>query len=397
MSTLRSVVEALAQAAADGEPVVLASVVRVVGSSYGGVGARMLVHADGRIVGLVSGGCLESDLAEHARQVHATGRARLVTYDTRADDDALWGLGLGCNGLVEVLLEPLPPARAGATGRLLADALAGDGPAVLATVVEGTRAADGSGGAPAVGAHALLAADGRVHPLGDWGDGEALTTLAGSAALRRDALAAGRRGLVCALAGVQVACEVIAPAVRLVVCGSGPDVAPVVALASRLGWDVTVVDHRPAAAARPERLPGARVVACDAARRLADALPLGPHTAAVVMSHHFARDTDYVAALLEAGAGYVGVLGPRARTGRMLAELAARGQHVPAHAPGIGGPLHAPVGLDVGGDGPEAIALAVVAEVSAVVHGRAGGSLRDRAAALHDAPVRLAPGPGQPS
>jgi xanthine/CO dehydrogenase XdhC/CoxF family maturation factor len=92
------VADALAQAARAGESVVLASVVRVVGSSYGGVGARMLVRADGAIVGLVSGGCLESDLAEHARQAHAAGQARLVTYDTRADDDAVWGLGSAATG-----------------------------------------------------------------------------------------------------------------------------------------------------------------------------------------------------------------------------------------------------------------------------------------------------------
>src|SRR5918997_1175654 len=114
MTTRRAVLDALAAAAAAGEAVVLATGVRVVGSSYGGVGARMLVRVDGSTVGLVSGGCLESDLAAHARRLHATGRAEVVTYDTRADDDGVWGLGLGCNGLIDVLLEPLPPERASA-------------------------------------------------------------------------------------------------------------------------------------------------------------------------------------------------------------------------------------------------------------------------------------------
>ncbi|MGZ8493295.1 MAG: XdhC family protein, partial [Gemmatirosa sp.] len=107
MTTLPAIVDALSRAAVSHEAVVLATVVRVVGSSYGGVGARMLVRVDGTTVGLVSGGCLESDLAEHARRVHATGRAEVIAYDTRADDDAVWGLGLGCNGLIEVLLQPL--------------------------------------------------------------------------------------------------------------------------------------------------------------------------------------------------------------------------------------------------------------------------------------------------
>jgi len=112
VTTHREVVGALSRAAADGNSVVLATVVRVTGSSYGGVGARMVIRDDSSTVGLVSGGCLESDLAEHARRVRASGRAEVVTYDTRNDDDAPWGLGLGCNGLIEVLLEPLPPLQA---------------------------------------------------------------------------------------------------------------------------------------------------------------------------------------------------------------------------------------------------------------------------------------------
>jgi xanthine dehydrogenase accessory factor len=114
-------------------------------------------------------------------------------------------------------------------------------------------------------------------------------------------------------------------------------------------------------------------------------VPLDARTAGVVMSHHVARDTDYLAALLEARVGYVGALGPRSRTERMLGELAARGETLFAAASAAGGPLHAPVGLDLGGDGPEAIALAVVAEVAAMAHGRSGGFLRDRPGALHEA------------
>ena len=202
-------------------------------------------------------------------------------------------------------------------------------------------------------------------------------------------LAAGRRGLVRECAGAQVAFEVVTPAVRLLVCGSGPDAVPVVRFATQLGWDVSVIDHRPVAHAHPERFPDARVVECADPLRLADAVPLTPHTTAVVMSHHFGRDTDYVQALLAAGVAYVGVLGPRSRTDRVLAELAARGVAPDARA-AHGARVYGPVGLDVGGDGPEAIALAVIAEVSAVASGRSGGHLRDRSAPLHGAASTLA-------
>ncbi|MDF1504534.1 XdhC/CoxI family protein [Roseisolibacter sp. H3M3-2] len=365
MSTLPQIVDALARAAAAREAVVLATVVRVVGSSYGGVGARMLARVDGTTVGLVSGGCLESDLAEHARRVHAAGRAEVVAYDTRADDDAVWGLGLGCNGLVEVLLQPLDADVAARVAARLGRSLAGDAPAVLATVA-GSRDA-----AMRVGTQALL------------GEGDAAWALAADAH-RAAALANGRRGLVAEVGDVDVAFEVVVPATRLLVCGSGPDAVPVVRLAVNLGWDVTVADHRPLAHARPERFAGARVVSCADASRIAEAVDVRASTAAVVMSHHFARDTEYVGALLAAGARYVGVLGPRSRTDRMLAELATRG----APLDGADERLFGPIGLDVGGDGPEAIALAIVAEASAVASGRAGGSLRDRRAPLH-APAPL--------
>ena len=370
MTALRTIVETLGTASAAGESVVLATVVRVVGSSYGGVGSRMVARVDGTTVGLVSGGCLESDLALHARRVHESGRAEVVSYDTRADDDAVWGRGRGCNGLIDVLLEPLTPEHAADVARLLALALGGERPSVLATVVQ----SDGSPGSPAVGAHALLVG-GSTHSAGDWGDGRALTALA---AHESEALGAGRGGLVATLGGAQVALEIVQPVVRLVVCGSGPDVAPVVRLAAQLGWDVTVVDHRPVEHAHPERFPDARLVQCAEPGALADAVPLGAGTAAVVMSHHFARDTEYVRALLGSSVTYVGVLGPRARTERMLAELTARGVSA---APN--GRLYGPIGLDVGGDGPDAIALAVVSEAAAVMHGRTGGHLRDRMAPLH--------------
>jgi xanthine/CO dehydrogenase XdhC/CoxF family maturation factor len=372
VTTLLAIVDALSHAAASHEAVVLATVVRVVGSSYGGVGARMLVRVDGTTVGLVSGGCLESDLAEHARRVHATGRAEVIAYDTRADDDAVWGLGLGCNGLIEVLLQPLDAATARATSSLLDRALRADAPRVLATVVR----ADGAS-TPAVGAQALVG-DVLAQAVGDWGDARA-SVWRGLAAHARDAQAEGRRGLVATFDGCDVAFECVTPATRLVVCGSGPDAVPVVRLATQLGWDVTVVDHRPVVHARPERFPGARVVECADAAALAGAVPLTPRTAIVVMSHHFGRDTAYVGALLGTDVAYVGVLGPRSRMDRMLAELATRGIVPDA----VGERLYGPVGLDLGGDGPEAIALAIISEVAAVTGGRTGGSLRDRQAPLH--------------
>lgn len=373
MSSLIAITESLRRTAADGEAVVLATVVRVVGSSYGGVGARMLIRVDGTTVGLVSGGCLESDLCAHAVEVHATGLARVVSYDTRAEDDAIWGLGLGCNGLIDVLLQPLSPAQATTVADLLTTALAADQAAVLATVTQSPP----SHNAPAVGAQALFTDEGTMS-VGLWGDdGTALTC----AAVRiEEARSAGRRGLMHEAGSAQIAFEVVAPAIRLVVCGSGPDAAPVCRLAANLGWSVTLIDHRPVTEAHTTRFPGANVVECMDPAALAQVVALTQRTASVVMSHHFARDIEYVKALIMAKVAYVGVLGPRPRTERMLAELATRGDKIQSGAHVLFGP----VGLDLGSDGPEAIALAIVSEVSAVMHGRTPGHLRDAHTALHE-------------
>lgn len=351
----------------------LATVVRITGSSYGGVGARMLVRVDGTTVGLVSGGCLESDIAEHARRVNSTGIAEVVRYDTLDDDDAPWGLGLGCNGLIDILLEPLPAERARSVADLLQRALDGDAASAIATVI---HVVDADFNSPSVGAHALLI-ENSIFTSGEWGSGFVLADASASAT---DAIKSGRRGLVRDFDGVEIAFEVINPSVHLVVCGSGPDAGPIAEFAVKLGWDVTVVDHRAGASERASRFPGAQVVECLDALKLADCVELTSRSAAVVVSHHYERDRNYLHSLLQSETAYVGMLGPRARTERMFADLEA--DPVPLKPDDR---VFSPVGMDIGGDGPDAIALAVIAEITAVTNARAGGHLRDKRGPLHAA------------
>jgi xanthine dehydrogenase accessory factor len=278
-----------------------------------------------------------------------------------------------------VLLEPLPPPRAKDAASIISQALNGEAPSVIATVI---RATGSETGLPTIGSHALLGSA-KVQSVGEWGTGSVLTEAAEHVG---EALAAGRRGLAREFGAVEVAFEVVMPAVRLIVCGTGPDAGPVARFASQLGWDVTVVDHRPLTNAHSARFPGARVVECAEPLRLADVVKLTPRSAAVVMSHHFARDRDYVQALLAANVAYLGVLGPRARTERMIAELTTNS----GTSPTIGDRFFAPVGMDIGGEGPDAIALSIISQVSAVASGRAGGHLRDRRAPLHASPPPVA-------
>src|SRR5512141_1262349 len=359
MSTTRAIIDALATASEADQRIVLATVVRISGSSYGGVGTRMVIRGDGTTIGSVSGGCLESDLAEHAREVHRAGVAKVVSYDTHADDDAAWGLGMGCNGLIDVFLEPLDPPDAGALAVLLEQAIDSGDAGVLATVVSSSHDA----ASPSIGAHALIQHD-TVETTGDWGTTDLLDPIVNDS---RDAFTERRKGLIRDYADTSVAFEVVMPSIRLVICGNGPDVVPLVSFSTELGWNVAIVDHRPLDQAHPERFPGVDVVECAEPNVLGDAIALTAHTAAVVMSHNYARDV-----------AYMGMLGPRSRTERMLAEINALGENI-----AIGERLFAPVGLDIGGEGPDGIALSIITEISAVMSGGKGGSLRDRNEPLH--------------
>jgi xanthine/CO dehydrogenase XdhC/CoxF family maturation factor len=354
----------------------LATVVKVAGSAYRRPGARMLFPGDGEPVGMVSGGCLESDLAERAQAVLESGEARTVVYDMRSPDDIVWGLGLGCDGEVRVLLERLPPGSGPDPLSFLERCADERRFGVLATVFDGR---DGLAGA--VGQHLTLDEGGTDGgSLGDPGLRAAVLDDARRAlASRRSAVkayevAAGR---------AEALVECVAPAVSLLVFGAGNDAVPLVAFARRLGWQVTVADDRPALARR-DRFPEAdavKVIRFDALER--DALPIDALTPVLVMTHHFLHDLDLLHFLIPTDAPYLGFLGPRERIARLLEQLAQRGVRPTADQLSR---VYSPVGVDIGSETPEEIALAALAEIRAVLSGRKGGFLRDRSVPLHEWP-----------
>jgi xanthine dehydrogenase accessory factor len=397
MSDQRAIADALTLAARYGEDMVVASVVRTAGATYRGVGARMVVRADDTTVGLLSGGCLEAELVQQARRVRESGEPSIFTYDGRSDDEPIWGLGLGCNGLVEILLERRTPTTAGTLGTLLLRALEGAAPSVIATVT----LAQGQN-APAVGARVLVRspAQGSGRDIatdleidGDWGSHSILsavvadargTELSARRGLNLDYVFSENEGKPGTGVTVQVAFELVVPSLDVVICGSGPDAIPVARLATALGWRVTVIDPRPVTFTPPARFGEAHVVECAHSEQLGHVVLLTSRTAAIVMSHSYERDLDYLDAIIATDVAYIGILGPRGRTARLLRDLAARGRPC---SDSVLERIYGPIGLDVGGDGPEAIALSIVAELSAVMNGRAAAHLRDRAASVHDAPV----------
>ncbi len=358
LKELREILAAFDRLCEAGDAGVLASVVHVEGSTYRRAGARLLVTPDDEMIGLISGGCLEGDLLEHAKRVLGDGEAALVHYDATDEDDLVWGLGLGCAGVVEVWLERVD---AGSPGPLpwLGEWTAERRVAAMATAVAGPRA----------GQRCAL-------PLG----GSPLGTLAGESVERElvATLETGRSRTT-HRDGERIAIELFHPPIRLVVFGAGPDASPLTRLAIELGWDVAVLDHRPASA-RPERFPGADVRCVPIEEAVAEAEP-GADSYCVVMTHHYLNDRVLVKDLLATEAPYLGVLGPKRRTGDLLSDLADEDVVLDDDDRER---IFAPAGLDLGADAPETIALSIAAEIQAVAAQRSGGWLRDRKGPIHD-------------
>lgn len=296
-----------------GEAAVLATVVAVEGSAYRREGARMLIERDGRLTGILSGGCLERDLATRAGEVLHRGEPALATYDLRAPDEVLWGLGLGCGGKVTLLLEALS-ADAGTHS-----------PLVPFEQVERERTPR-----------------------------EVVTRFEDAVVLR----------------------ERIVPAIRLVLAGAGRDAVPLARLAGELGWETIVLDARPTAAATA-RFDGVARFAAIAPRELATVVACDLWTAAVVLTHNYLDDLAWLAALLPTAAPYVGLLGPPARRDRLLADLAEQGLILDER---VRSRLHGPAGLDLGGRAPEQVALAILAEIQAVMSGASATPLSSKSA-----------------
>ena len=288
-------------------------------------------------------------------------------YDTSSDDDAVWEFGLGCNGVVHVMLER---ANTVAVCELLA--FVDDRHRRQETVAVAVVIAAGPDAYTSVGNRLLVDSSGVA------GGALALGPLAFDVhAHARQALAT-RHSHLAHVAGHDVFVEFIAPPQDLVVFGAGDDAKPLVTMAHELGWRVTVADGRPAYATA-SRFPGAeRVVRLSATELLRD-IEITGSTAVVMMTHNYPLDLKLMPAVLRAHPFYVGLLGPRTRAERLFAAL---GLAMPAS-------VHAPVGLDLGGSTPAAVALAIASELQAVIAGRAGSMLRLRDEPIHAAVPEL--------
>lgn len=372
MKELRAIVETAQRARSEGKAAALATVVAVRGSAYRRPGARMLITDEGSTTGAISGGCLEQDVILRARRVLERGEATVVAYDTTEEGDVVSGVGLGCRGVIELLIELLPRTSEPSYLPLLEELLRRREAGVLATVWR----VDGSIEARA-GSRLLLGRSGRLWD--DIGDPQLGAQIEEDARDVVQTLRSGSRVYRLAAGQAEVFLELVRAPVRLVLFGGGEDAVPLARGAAALGWHVTVVDGRPAAASRA-RFPWADVVLCHP-DQVPERVQLDGETLAVVITHSYLTDLRLLEVLLPSPVRYLGLLGPKSRAERLLQDLSQAGIRTTAAQRGR---LYAPVGLDLGAETPEEIALAILAEIRTVLAGRAGGFLRERRAPIHE-------------
>ncbi|SDK36800.1 Xanthine and CO dehydrogenase maturation factor, XdhC/CoxF family [Catalinimonas alkaloidigena] len=362
MKEIKAILEAYDRAvSSEAPPVALATVVHVRGSSYRRPGARMLMFERGRWIGAISGGCLEGDALRRAQEVTRSGEPRLVTYDTTNDADARsLGVGLGCQGVIDVLIEPLvhPAAQQHLDSlRTLAERREAS---VLATVfrTEGTLELP-------LALHQLVSRQEPIAPLSTDSIDEVLQQ-------ERSAV----RTFTTAEGSADVLLEYVAPELEVLIFGAGFDAQPVVTLAHQLGWRVVVTDDCVVHVA-PKRFPEASCVVYAGRTEAVPQLQPGRFSAAVLLSHNYEYDLAVLRTLLPTEVAYIGILGPRKKWERMQDALAAEG--APTEDPRI----FSPIGLDLGAETPEEIALSIVAEIQAFFRKRTGGMLRNKTGPIH--------------
>ena len=346
----------------------LATVVKVRGSSYRSPGARMLITDDGRWVGSISGGCLEGDALRKARQVMNDRQPITVTYDTREESNQNLGIGLGCNGVIDVLIEPVDSTHAYNPIALFEGFVDTQEPLVLGTVFSSNT----NNGEKLL---VTRAGEQRITFSNQHLAQRVLPDLMGLFETGKS----GAKSYTADLGEVEVFLELIQPGTSLIIFGAGFDARPVSELAKSLGWNVSVTDECVAHIA-PVFFPTADKLSLCQRSFIDRDFSITSYTACVLMSHNYEYDRDVLRKLLKTSTPYIGILGPRKRFDKMLAEFEKEGIVLSAddfHR------IHAPIGVDIGAETPDEIAVSIVAEIQGKFTNRSGGFLKYRNAPIH--------------
>ncbi len=367
---IRDILNAYKIASKEGRQSALATVVYVEGSSYRRPGARMLVEDNGKMTGAISGGCLEGDAYRKAMLVMMQQQNKLVTYNSmESESDLSFGVQLGCNGIVHILFEPIDPAKPNNPVDLLEAICEKRRDAVLVTLFSLENFYGTQPGTCFFCDNETSKGNIEDKMLGDLIATDAKSAICQKSSLVKQYDDQNLTGFI----------ELIQPPVSLVIAGAGNDALPLVELATVLGWQVTIVDGRPAHASK-QRFPNAHSIIVEKPEFVFKQLTIDDNTAFVLMTHNYNYDLAGLRALLQSACRYIGILGPKRKLQRMLSELQEQGIVISKDQMKL---IYGPTGLDIGAETPEEIALSMLAEIKAVMSGHNGESLRDKPASIH--------------
>ena len=370
MKEIRDIIKAFDEAQKLGKQTALATVVHVEGSSYRRPGARMLIEDDGQLTGAISGGCLEGDALRKALLVMNEKRSRLVTYDTMDDDDAKFGVGLGCNGIIQVLIEPIDETNPNNPIKFLKAINEKRQQSVLVTLFSLQDKKD-----PQYGTCLLVKEDKTVVDI----------TPVLKDVLMHDAeevminQVSSFKNYISNDHDLTAFIEVIKPPISVIIIGAGNDVIPLVDMADILGWETTVIDGR-ANYAKKERFASACQVLVSKPEQVLDQIEIDERTVFLLMTHNYNYDKAMLKQLLQKNVTYIGMLGPKKKRERILDEFKEEGLVFTEQQLLV---LHSPVGLDIGAETSEEIALSILAEIKAFFANKDVQSLRTIKEVIH--------------
>jgi xanthine dehydrogenase accessory factor len=354
LKELIDIVNAYDLAQRSGKHTALATVVHVDGSSYRRAGARMLITEDGQLTGAISGGCLEGDALRKARLAMVQQKSMLVTYDTTDEDDAKFGVGLGCNGVIQILIEPILHEQPVNPIQFFKAFLSERNHVVLITVFNMEDRHQKQHGTCL-----LIGKNGRI--TGQLNDSALAEEVLNDA---RQVFDQGSNSNEIYLYHNGYTCfiELLEPAVSLVIAGAGNDAMPLLQIAAVLGWSVTLVDGR-ANYNTAERFPlaGKQIIAKP--EDVPGRITIDSRTVFMLMTHNYNYDLTLLTELMPFKIPYIGILGPKKRLVRMLEEITnapVTDENIPQH-------IHGPAGLNIGSENSEEIAVAIIAEIQAVL------------------------------
>jgi xanthine dehydrogenase accessory factor len=370
MKEIKDIIKAYKEATKEGKKTALATVVHVEGSSYRRPGARMLVTEEGNLTGAISGGCLEGDALRKALLVMTENRTMLVTYDTNDEDDAKLGMGLGCNGIIQVLIEPIDKKNNNNPIQLLKAVAKKRQKAVLVTLFS---LQDKKAKQP--GTCLLLKEDGAINSNSD----ELPDILFADTKNAYDNQTSSFKNYIYKTHNLTAFIEFIQPTVSLIIVGAGNDTMPLAGMADILGWETTIVDGR-ANYAKTERFPSACQVLVSKPEDVLQQITIDSQTVFALMTHNYNYDMAMLKELVSRNVVYIGLLGPKKKLDRIIDELKEEGLTLSEKQLSA---IHGPVGLDIGAETSEEIALSIIAEIKAVLSNKEGKQLKNSEEAIH--------------